>query len=94
MRFNGLSDAESERLIVLAEEAAEVIKVIMKVQRHGWHPTYKGITYDNRKDLETECGDFLSAMHRCIGAKDLGLEAIERAVDAKTASAKEYLHHQ
>ncbi len=92
--FNQLTHAEDERLTILAEEAAEVIKVVMKIKRHGWNAAHAGKTYDNRKDLETECGDFLSAMERCTVAHDLSYPNVFEALKAKTISAKEYLHHQ
>ena len=39
--FNKLTPAEDERLAMLAEECAEVIQIVSKIQRHGydsWHP--------------------------------------------------------
>ena len=35
--FNKLTEAEQERLVILAEECAEVIQVVAKIQRHGFN---------------------------------------------------------
>jgi hypothetical protein len=36
MSFNQLTDAEAERLALLAEECGEVVQVIGKILRHGY----------------------------------------------------------
>ena len=57
--FNQLTPAEAERLAILAEEAAEVAQIAMKVLRHGYescHPDSPGWT--NRMQLSKEVADF------------------------------------
>jgi hypothetical protein len=58
-----MTPEEAERLEMLAEEAAEVIFIIMKTLRHGYesfHPDNPEIT--NRQMLEEEIGDFLGIL--------------------------------
>ena len=53
--FNGLTPAEDERLAMLAEECAEVIKIVSKIQRHGPPPRFVQIAraalQENADDL-------------------------------------------
>ena len=61
----GLSDAERELVEMLAEEAAEVVQVCMKILRHGLeshHPNTP--TIDNAELLEDEVEDFLCVLHQ------------------------------
>src|SRR6266702_712335 len=66
--YNGLTPAEDERLTLLAEECAEVIVAIAKIQRHGYEsfdPTIE-IPEDmrpetNRQALTREMGDVRAA---------------------------------
>lgn len=56
--FNGLSEAEQERLVIVAEECAEVIHVTTKILRHGYescHPKKPSET--NRVALIREIAD-------------------------------------
>lgn len=60
---NGLNEAQEERLYILAEECAEVIKEIQKVLRFGFesvHPHNPTVT--NRTLLTNEMGDLKAAM--------------------------------
>lgn len=63
MKYNELSDAQEESLVLLAEECGEVVQCIGKILRHGLtsrHPTKGGI--DNREWLTKELGDVLAAI--------------------------------
>lgn len=99
--FNQLTEAETERLAILAEECSEVIQVICKALRHGlesFNPK-KQVPDDefpetNRMMIERELGDLLHAMDRCSVARDLNGAQIEIRRKSKPASILPYLHHQ
>ena len=55
--FNGLSDAETERLDMLAEECAEVIQAISKIKRYGWESRHPDGGPTNRVQLFRELRD-------------------------------------
>ena len=92
--FNGLSNAEVERLDMLAEEAAEVIQAISKIKRHGYesfHPdSPNGPT--NRQMLENEIVDFYAIAGVMEDVKDVTVEgeAVRQAIKKK----RRYTHHQ
>ena len=93
--FNDLSAAEDERLACLAEELAEVIQVICKIQRHGYaskHPAdLNGMT--NRKLLEKELGDVEARICLMVDNGDIHRLTIEEWAEEKY-DAFAYLHHQ
>lgn len=69
--YNGLTEAEAERLAMLAEEAAEVIHVVGKILRHGYeqkHPD-KGTT--NRENLRSEMIDFGAVQNALFDSGDI-----------------------
>ena len=90
--FNGLSEAEAERLAILAEECSEVTKAAMKILRHG-HRHYHG-DETNREALERELGDVIHAVRRMEQAGDINPLAIATRAGSKPESIKPYLHHQ
>lgn len=98
MAFNKLTDAEAERLAILAEECAEVIQVVGKILRHGYascHPdNLKGET--NRRLLERELGDVLGTMRVMEKRGDVGVNPIrEHAMQRQFKFEKgTFLHHQ
>lgn len=94
--FNQLSPAEAERLAILAEECAEVIQVVGKVLRHGWHPTdhTTGIVYDNRAELEAELGHVRNIAALMDAREDIDEEKVLDAALAKADKWGCYLHHQ
>ena len=91
--FNQLSDAESERLYLLAEEAAEVIQAIGKILRHGYESTHPDGGHTNRYLLEKELGDVSHAMLRMIREKDINEYHIDIERQKKATTVKKYLHH-
>lgn len=54
--YNGLDDAEEERLRLLIEECAEVSQAACKVLRFGKYSSYNG-GINNQTSLEHELGD-------------------------------------
>lgn len=59
-----LTPQQQADLVVIAEEAAEVVKCSTKLLRFGLAPVAKGIMYNNVKDLFTEWDDLTNAMWR------------------------------
>ena len=95
MAFNELTDAEIERLAIVAEEAAESIKEIGKILRHGYesrHPSdLTGPT--NRDNLIKELGDLTFAIGQLLAHKDIDSNAYIVAICDKAQRIKPYVHH-
>jgi hypothetical protein len=99
--FNGLSEAEQERLVILVEECGEVIQAASKILRHGYESTNpKAITPEdelpetNRSALERELGDLGHAVRRMEAEADLNPLAITARAASKPERIRPYLHHQ
>ena len=90
----GLSDAEHERLALLAEECAEVIQVVGKILRHGYESTHPDGGPNNRSLLAKEIGDMQLATQLCIDAKDFDNEEMLQSLERKVLSVQKYLHFQ
>lgn len=93
--FNKLSDAESERLALLAEECGEVVQVVGKILRHGYESRnpVKADAETNREMLEKELGDLRDAMDLLVESKDVDFRKIALFMLKKRESVKQYLHH-
>jgi hypothetical protein len=99
--FNQLTEAESERLDVLAEECAAVIQAVMKIKRHGYESNrhrYRGSVEGeatNRQELERELGHVINAFDMMTAQGDIrssvvvGCHRLNKAI-----SIKQWLHHQ
>lgn len=92
-----LTPAQAEALSLVAEEAAEVIKAIHKIFRHGLvatDHTYKTpVVYDNLSDLQAEIGHLAVAL---IIAENEGVvleELTEASARHKLKTIQPYLHH-
>jgi NTP pyrophosphatase (non-canonical NTP hydrolase) len=101
---NELTDAQVERLAILAEECGEVIQVVGKVLRHGYNshnPTLEPMKQKpNIALLHKEIGDLLWIICKLDDAADIDF-FIPRAsaninmwLRRKEESAAPYLHHQ
>jgi hypothetical protein len=90
----GLTEAEAERLALLAEEMGEAIQSIGKVLRHGYESCHPKGGPTNRHLLEAECGDVLAALELLYWARDIGREGVELARAEKHFAVRPYLHHQ
>jgi NTP pyrophosphatase (non-canonical NTP hydrolase) len=100
LHFNGLTEAEAERLALLSEECAEVIQAIAKIQRHGYesHNPTIAVPDDerpetNRMRLEKELGDVICAMRKLRHAGDVSESQIDEYADEKARKVRRWLHH-
>lgn len=93
---NQLTDGQTERFALLAEEMGEAIQVIGKILRHGlrsYNPHDKAQT-SNRQLLEKELGDVLYACTLLCESNDLDWLVIDDWREAKADRVIPYLHHQ
>lgn len=91
--FNELKPAQAEALALIAEECAEVIQIIAKIQRHGLescHPDSRELNYDT---LQKEIGDVMAAFR--IGEVQFLINwgLVIKARDRKLMRVQQYLHH-
>ena len=92
--FNSLTEAEQERLVILAEECAEVIHIISKILRHGYtsfNPDVE-IGPNNRGLLEQELADLLLAYKQLDLHGDIDITNVSHQADRK-ARTNTYIHH-
>jgi NTP pyrophosphatase (non-canonical NTP hydrolase) len=94
MAFNGLSDAEDERLTCVMEECGEVVQIICKIQRHGYDSCHPEQTESNREALEREIGDLMARVELLTRAGELSKSQIVRHAQKKLAGGNKYMHHQ
>lgn len=85
---------QRERLVLLAEECAEVIHAVTKILRHGYDSGHPRGGSDNREDLERECGNLRYAMVLMTTAKDIDKQEVHRFAQLKSEDVREYLHDQ
>lgn len=94
--FNQLTPAEAERLSLLLEEMGEAIRIIGKIQRHGYesyNPFDETMTH-NRSLLEKELGHVTHALALMFNNRDINPYIIDKHADKKEESVKPWLHHQ
>lgn len=95
---NHLSDAEIERLALLAEEMGEALHAIGKILRHGYDsvdPTVRtNKQIDNRSMLEQELGDVRAAIVLLCNAEDVSNAMIQNRSVEKLEAVRKWLHHQ
>ncbi len=93
--FNGLTEAQVERLAILCEECAEVQQIICKILRHGFDSDNNGkLPETNRQMLERELGDCLHALNRMVATGDINRQKISDRSNSRPAHVAPYLHHQ
>ncbi len=94
--FNELTEAESERLVILIEECGEVIQAGCKILRHGYSSTNPTVTSSetNRGGLERELGDLLHALNRMEVTGDVDRYQINKQAQSKARKITASLHHQ
>lgn len=94
--FNGLTEAEAERLAILIEECGEVIQAATKVLRHGYedYSPFDDTKTPNRRKLEREIGHLLNAVRMSTTAGDTSGAVVDGAHLEKSATIGRWLHHQ
>jgi hypothetical protein len=92
-----LTDAEAERLAMLAEECGEVVQLIGKILRHGYtsyHPDDVNMT-TNWTLLKGELNDIGAVVHGMIAALDFNEEDFTLEVQEKIWNKKlKWTHYQ
>lgn len=89
-----MNKMQRELLIVLAEEAAEVVHACTKALRHGldsYHP--ESIHFSNQDNLNREVGQFEAVAALLCHCDVLHSGNINRAHDQKLRTLTTYLHH-
>lgn len=92
--FNKLTPAQSERIAMLAEEAAEVVQICGKILRHGLgahHPDDPNT--NNSELLVRELADLTAVKHMLFTAGDIGPTTFSM-IDASYVKKHRYAHHQ
>jgi len=94
--FNGLSEAEQERLSILAEECGEVVQIVGKILRHGYESFNPDDTFKttNRSLLTKEIGDVAFITSFMVANGDIKSSTIEARIREKGKKIKQYFHHQ
>lgn len=94
--FSDLTFSQMERLHMLSEEAAEVIKASMKVLRHGYenyNPDYGAGKSVNREDLQRELGDLFGVAHHMQRHKDVDATLVGNHASNKLNKSRPYMHY-
>lgn len=95
--FNGLTEAEQERLVKLLEECGEIIHIGSKILRHGYNsynPDGAAEDLNNKELLEIEVADVLAAVEKLVDSKDLDSNNISRNTNRALRDYNYYMHHQ
>lgn len=94
--FNQLTAAEDELLAFLAEECAEVIQAVTKIQRHGFNSSNPLATnpVTNRRSLECEIGHVLAAVNMLDSEGHISGVHVTVELKQKLVDVRRWLHHQ
>ncbi len=94
--FAKLTEAERERLEMLAEEASEVIKAVTKILRHGYYSTnpHKPEDGDNRQQLTREIIDFQAIVRRMEEHGEISLYGSIHKLNDVWLRKLPFTHHQ
>jgi len=89
---HNLNDAQQEALAILAEECAEVIQAVQKIQRHGLYSEHPDTGVPNTKALEMEIGHVQAATELAARECELSIENMALHISIKHQKMKPYLH--
>lgn len=92
-----MTEAERERLIMLAEEAGEVVQIVGKILRHGYesyHPD-DPLQVTNREHLTNEIRDIDGIIYGMLENGDLKLDDFGLEIAIATWQRKlKWTYHQ
>lgn len=91
-----MTPAQIERIALIAEEAAEVVHMCMKILRHGpdsYHPDDQA-QIPNTHLLSRELGEMQWAIRQSVKAGDILVKEIEVGDALAAANKPRYLHYQ
>lgn len=93
--FNKLSEAELERLVLLAEEAGSVVKAVTNIIRYGYDWSDPSIAGTNNKHvLEMSIGHLWIALEFLTAMGEIDQESIHRFMYQKSIRIDTQLSHQ
>lgn len=96
--YNRLTNAQVERLGLVAEEMGESLQEIGKILRHGYFSSNPSVPSNtNLENLEVELGDVLAAIDLLAAAGDVSGKRVSSHKSAKLSklsNGQAYLHHQ
>lgn len=87
-----LTDAQRERLALVAEEMGEVIHVIGKTLRHGYESPHPTTRIRNRAALARELGDVLFCVDLLLANDDIDGDYIKSAYQEKQRNIAQWVH--
>lgn len=82
-----IPNRESELLVILQEESAEVIQAVSKIFRFGK-------TDRNMQNLHAEIGDLLCVLNLLLDDRFFNSDKIEQSAKDKKKRLKKYMKHQ
>jgi NTP pyrophosphatase (non-canonical NTP hydrolase) len=90
-----MTNAELERLAILAEECGEVVQIVGKIIRHGYesHNPFDESKTINRQLLEKELGDLEFIIWLMKKSDDVDSTNVITSEKQKRRKIKQYLHH-
>lgn len=92
-----MTKAEAERLVLLAEECAEVVKTATKLLRFGktaMHPSYENTKINNMVELYKEIGDLLAVLDLMTESGDIDKKLVAGFVASKRERLDNFTFHQ
>lgn len=91
----GLTAAQEERLVLIMEEAGEVVQACAKILRHGFESRSPvEVTFNNKTKLAHEVGNFLECVALAVARGDILPREILEGQEQKTQSLARYARHQ
>lgn len=86
--------SEVERLVLLAEEAGEVVQAVAKVLRHGYGSFHPRRKVNNQESLSREIADFGAVVQMMVEAGDIDMGELRRMEKSKRKRVLKYTYHQ
>jgi len=85
---------ESELLVILIEECAEVIQRATKVLRFGIDEIQPGQEFDNTQRLSHETGDLFAIIQKCIDAGLIDHDIVDNQISLKIAKLTKFMQQE